>query len=579
MLGFGDVPGNSLIGWQSGAGTPSDFYAACYATSGQCYLLELYPYKRGTTAGTLLYVNPIGTKLIGYSATAVVNPNVGIVEVDYSDAGYTSPNLGQKQNIWFEGRASQPLHMQRTLPVTPEGSRRVLLAIVGIEIINSDGAMDSLLREYAIDGRQVMVKFGLKNSQAAYAGSAETQYQTFTTIYSGRAAEWKGTLDKVDITARDEAYRLAVPLQSSLYGGTGGADGSAALTGKPKPLTFGKCLNITPTLIDSSALVYQFHSRASQAVDAVYDRGAALTGPDADYANYAALTGATVTGGHYVTCLALGLIRVGSTPSGLLTADVRGDAQGGYPNDTFSIVKRILTDFAGLVDGVDIDSAGFSYMINTVTGEMGWYQDTNSILIEDAISQIAGHCSAWWGGLPNGAISVGRVESPDANAIAADLKFYDVIDAQIIEPQQNTFPPRFRQRVSYAKNWTVQGTDIAGSVTAARRQTLAQPYSVASSLNGNTQADFALAQDPPVLETLFTSQADAANEAARLINMLSGLTTSVQITQGPDGHFLRVGSTVQLTNQRINGGSPWLARVIGQDVDVQNRRVVTTLWG
>jgi hypothetical protein len=566
----GDVIGGGLIAWASGAGTPSDLYTAATATKGRCYLVELYPYQRGATTGARLFVRGIGTpeSLIAYSSPLAAN--TGIAEFDFSDARYVSPHASaSKPDTYFDPRVSQPIRLSRSLPLAPEGSRRVALEIGGIELLNPDGELDTVLDQYAIDGRKIVVKFG----------EATWNYQQFTAIYTGRAVSWKRDFETIEITARDEAYRFNVPLQSSLYSGAGGVNGTAQIQGKPLPVCFGQCTNITPVQIDPTNLVYQFHTRTVQSVDAVYDRGAALTGPDADYANYALLTAAVITAGHYVTCKALGLIRLASTPSGLVTADVKGDASGSYISTTFAIAKRILTDFAGVATS-ELDVPSFDTMTTNLAGAIGWYRSTEAITIEQALNEIVGHCSGWWGGLQSGLISVGRVEAPNSGQVAADWQDYDAKDAKIIDAPPGTFPPRWRQRVAYAKNWTLQrGEDLAASVTATRRQLLAEPYSVVSSISASAQSDYLLAQDPPVLETLYVSSADAQTEADRLISMFGVQRQTVDIVQGTDGHLINVGQTVQLTYPRINQSATWLARVVAQEIDAAKRTITSTLWG
>lgn len=567
-MNFLDPLGVVPLGWVEGAGEPSVFYAAANADGGQIYLVELYPYQRGATQAAQLDATPLGVDPIG--VVTGVQPDAGVVSVLYSDAGYTSPTGGEKESTWFEGRVLQPLRMSRTLPLTPEQPRRVALEIAGIEIINADGALDTLLREYAIDGRRVVVKLGARNYT----------YSQFTAVYSGRAVSWKGSFARVEVSARDEAYRLAVPLQSLLYGGTGGADGTATLTGKPKPICFGKCRNIDPPMIDPPNLVYQFHSRAAKAVDAVYDRGAALSF-DSDAANYAALIAVALTAGEYATCLALGLFRLETTPSGLVTADVRGDNHGAsYVDTTFPVAQRVITDFAG-ISTADIDTITFSVLGTEVTGPIGWWRGLDPISAEDAVSEIVGHCAAWWGATTDGKLTVGRVELPDSDNVALWLERYDVIDCQVIDSPPGALPPRFRQRVGYQRNWTVQRGDGLAEVgvDATRRQFLAEAQSVAAASDGDTLSDFLLAQDPEMLHSLFDVLADAQAEADRLISLFSTPRQTVLVEMGTGGHLGILGQTIALTYPRINGGNTWYARVIGMEVDAKRRRVNLICWG
>lgn len=505
-----------------------------------CYLVEISPKERGGSVATF----------------------------NYSDVGYTSPPIGTNTNIHFEARARQPLRLNRTLPVAPELGRRVATEIAGIELNNEDGGLDDLVLDYAIDGRRIRV----------LVGETDDQYDNFVPIFAGRGVDWFGDLRTVTINARDEAHRLDIPFQADLYEGTGGIEGTEELKGKCRPVTFGQCPNVLLELIDPTNLVYQFHHRQAQSVDAVYDRGAALT-PTADQANYADLIATVLSAGQYATCLALGLVRLETTPTGLVTADVKGDASGSYIDTTFPIAQRILTDYAG-ISTAEIETLAFAAMGAEVTGVIGWHQGLDSITCEQAMSEIVGHCAAWWGGTPTGPFTVGRVEEPDPAEVSLSLGMIDILDAEIIPAPPGAFPPRFRQRVAYNNNWTVQrGEDLAASVSAARRLQLAEPHSIATAEDLTTQDDFALAQDPDPLQSLFVNSADAEAEAQRLIDLLSVPRTTVLVPLKDGGYDAPLGATVDLTTPRINDGLIWYARVIGHEVDAGDNRVNLILWG
>lgn len=549
------------------AGARTPFVAATEADSGQTYLVVLQPYQIGATLAPKIRALPMGV-----APMCVITDNsalAGLVSLFYSDTGYISPSYGANADIWFEGRVTQPLRMTWMLPVVPEADRRVALEVTGLELINADGAMDTLVDRFDIAGRACTVLFGLKS----YA------FPDFTPIWSGRALRWSRDLSKLTIDARDSGYLLDVPLQTAFYDGSGGLNGTSALTNKPRPMCFGKCRNVTPQAVDPVNLVYQVHTRTIAGVDAVYDKGVALAST-ADYASYAALTAAVLAGGTYATCLAQGLVRLGSAPAGGVTMDVRGDAQGGYVSTTAAIARRLLTDFAG-VSAAALDTAAFAIFDTAVPGVIGWCQGSDqTIQVSDALSQLMGHCSAWWGALTDGRFTIGRVEAPSESGLTEEFQAYDIVDVEIIDPPDGAMPPRFRQRVGYQRNWTVQQpSELAGGVTAANVLALGQAYLVSVQANNNTQSDFLLAQDPPVLESLFDQAADAAAEATRLIGLLGVMRQAVRVRVTAVGHRIPRGSCVAVNAPRINGGNRWLARYIGADIDAGSREIDLILWG
>jgi len=547
---------------------PTAFETACYADTGHCFLIELYPAQLAATRDLRQFGQMIGVDMVGTIPDAGDQPAPDVVTLLFSDIGYVTPPGGTFGSEYFVGRAEQPLRLTRSLPVAPEGERNVASETVGIELQNNDGGLDDYLRQYTLDGRKVVVKFGLDT----YA------YSDFETIYSGRGTGWRGSQNRLSISARDESYRLDVTLQQSFYDGSGGVNGTSELAGKPLPLCFGKCLNVTPVFVDPTNLVYQFHARQAQAIDAAYDRGAALSF-DADVADYAALIARVIPAGYYATCKALGLIRLQTTPTGLVTADVKGDAVVSYINTTGAIMVRMMEDFVG-ISAADIYTAAFTALDVDVTGVIGWYRTSETIIAKDALSQLARHCAAWWGGSLDQQITVGRLEEPDETEPGIDFMSWDIQEAYYIDPPAGTSPPRGRQRVAYARNWTVQrGEDLASSVSAARRQFLAEAYSVVSSESPEAQYDFPNWQDVPVLESFFDQEADAQTECDRLIRMLGFQRQVVKVLMGPAGNLVEAGGMVSITHTRINGGDQWYARVIAEEVDGSADHANFVLWG
>jgi len=564
-MSFGEFAfGSEPFAHVSSPGAYSAAEQAARDDTGQSYLVELTPRALSQTLSSLFAV-PVAVDPFGY--VPLDDYSAGTTTLLYSDTGYLSGTTGTNANRWFEGRVTQPLKLARMLPVVPEQERRVALEIGSLEIINADGGLDDTIRSYSIDGRVVSVLFGKRTYQ----------YSQFTPVFTGRAQRWHGSFQRLTVDIRDEVYRVRVPISAAQYTGAGGVNGTADLKGKPLPVCFGKCLNVSPVLIDPTYLVFQFHSRTSQAVDAVYDRGSALSATG-DHATYAALIAASLSAGQYATCLALGLIRLYTTPSGLVTADVRGDASGSYVDTTFAVAKRMLTDFA-LIDSADIETAVFTYWDGVVLGTIGWFHGADSMMADEAISEVFAGAACWWGATPTGDFTAGRVDAPDEDAVAFTLAAYDVIDAEIVDPPAGSSPPRWKQRVGYQKNWSVQSSDIAAAVTAARRQFLVAEFRSVFSASGTILSDYALATDPDPLPSLWNDSTYAQAESARLLSLLGTGRTTVRVRLNEIGHLVRLGDTVSLTFPRINDGDEWFCRVIGIDVNARTRNIILTLWG
>ncbi|KKL24278.1 hypothetical protein LCGC14_2416890, partial [marine sediment metagenome] len=107
-----------------------------------------------------------------------------------------------------------------------------------------------------------------------------------------------------------------------VIGGVFGKDVAGDLKGKPKPVLYGVVQNIAPPLVNTSKLIYQVADATLNSVDAVYDRGVALT-DGGSYASEADLLndGLEPDPGEFKYYLVGGYFRIGSSPAGVITAD------------------------------------------------------------------------------------------------------------------------------------------------------------------------------------------------------------------------------------------------------------------
>jgi len=296
------------------------------------------------TDGPLADIEDIRVRLEGFGEVAVSFTYVMYV----ATAEFATQPNDNPPNWPFRGALQQPLNFKRSLlNGTDIGT---FASGDGVLIVdNTDAFYDFLIGQYAVDGRPIVVKIG----------RAGDLYANYLPIFVGKGFDWIISEATVTVTIRDNGYRLVVPAQPNIYGGTGGADGGADLANKRKPRAFGYLLNVSPPLVVPASLIYQINDGPVYAITAVYDRGAALT-IGTDYPTYAALLAAATAAGHYDTCLALGYFKLGSVPNGTVTADVSGDTTGGdFAFKAAAIVRRLVVGTAGLSDPQDLYSASF----------------------------------------------------------------------------------------------------------------------------------------------------------------------------------------------------------------------------
>lgn len=540
----------------------SAFLALISETGGDAqYLVEITAYRGGENRSGGLWTLTEGPMV---AVQGGVGSSAGQVELDYADRHWVGdPTDASKPNTYYEGRVTLPIRIDRSMPLLPEQARRVRRQFGTIEFANGDGSLDTIAKSYAVDGRTVRVLFG------PYMAA----YNEFRVIAEVVGEAWAPDNLTVRLSVRDRTYSLETPLQTNLYAGTGGAEGTSDVEGKPKPLLYGRCRNVTPTLVDPTNLVYQVHDGSVHAIDTVYDRGAELEFVE-DVSGYAALIATTIPAGKFGTAIDSGLIRLGSTPDGLVTADVRGSDEPNYQNTLDVIAVRILEDKHGL-SSTFVDEASFADAV-TIAGELGIYiPSTEKPSTGEVISRLVASAGAWWGTGRTGKVKAGKLIAPESVQAVFTFDTHNILS---LEPL--TAPvPRWRQRVGYQKNWTPQGGDIAGAVTAARRQFLAEPFRVVSDANATTQVRHLQALDPDPLESLYENEADASSLATEQLT-LHALDRRIFVIEVKRlAYQFDLGDVVSVEWPRLNLESGQNFVIIGITEDAATEIARLTLWG
>lgn len=423
-----------------------------------------------------------------------------------------------------------------------------------LTISNADADYDFLPLSYAIDGRPITIRVG--RPDRAYAETMPLAKLT--------ASGWNIDTDQISIDLEDLSYKLEVPMQPNTYGGSGGADGGTDLAGKRKPLVFGNARNISPVLLVPNLLIYQAHDGAMQSIDAVYDRGVALT-PAGEVADYAALAATSVSAGQFKTCLAAGLFKLGSSPSGTVTADVKGDATDGYLVRTADIVRWALRHRTVLSDPGDLSVASFDQVNAVQPAPIDYFLGPDDNLTVAAFIQaIMGGIGGWGGHRLDGTFEVRIFQAPSGAPVASFTRDDMIVDIKR-EPLPEAYrPPRWRWRVPYARCWTVQ-TDLAGAVTATRKAFVAEPYRLAEATSSTILTDHPFAQDRDPVQSYFSNASDAAAEATRLINLFKTTRAIYRMTLARRALRREMGDVIEVTHPRF---------------DLRSGRVMTILeWG
>lgn len=469
----------------------------------------------------------------------------------------------------FFGTLVQPLSFKRSIL----GSDIIGTFTSGVgelDLVNTDGGYDFLIQTFAIDGRPIVVKIGRE-------GDA---YDKFYTIFSGTASDWSVEEDAVRVTLVDNGYKLSVPSQSNLYGGTGGLDGTSDLVGKRKPVALGYVYNVSPPLAIPSSLVFQVNDGPVSAISAVYDRGIAIT-PGADYATSAALLAATISAGTFVTCIAEGLFRLNTSPTGTITSDVIGDNTGGIlASNAASIIRRIILRTQCLIDPADLSLPEFTLLNVLQPADIGyWISPDDTSTVADVMSNIMGSVGGWAGFKRNGKLEVGIFTTPTGDIPAA---FVDKTDIFVIKRENlptSLSPPPYRFRVAYQHNWTVQ-TDTAGGVSAARKGYLAESDRYAEAFDTSIQKDHPFARDRAPIASYFNLQADAQTEAVRLLALYRNSNRALyRFTLGLLPFSLDLGQIINVTYPRWDLTVGRNLRIVEMTENAQDNTIEVVAYG
>lgn len=489
-------------------------------------------------------------------------------EVFFADRTYISHDSDSPSEQWFKALLNWSFNYQAKLyqgnePGDGSGSR---IGYGNIDLINENGVVDILLN-YAWDGRTIRL----------YRGRRANAFSTFELIFVGTGAGIDWTDNGVTILLRDRQAPFAKTLARETYGGTGGPDGDASITGQAKPLAYGRCFNIPAKLIGFGSQIYQVGVGPLQSIDDVRDKGASLTFA-ADYPNYDSLLSATVGPGFYVTCLALGLVRLGASAAGTITADCHGLIVNGlYVETTASIAKAIAMTRLGVDNFSDDGLAGFDELDLLQPAPIGWFCDDDSVTVQTALDEILGGAGGFWFASPRGILTVGRLDEPSGTPILSlrERNFPNGIGRKGI-------PASYRRQVGWKKALQVQSPDeLREDIDDAARQLYGNEYRWAPEDRG---AAFTMHRYARQVQTrgLFALESDAQAEAIRLADIYQTERSFYSaVVEGVDPFSDILGETVEIRGwgvARIRASGQKF-RVIGMSYDDTQKELSLVLWG
>lgn len=480
-------------------------------------------------------------------------------DADPGDTSFTSSQTGEVWTIFssgspgaslvvandtgthYESRVQDSIRIERRI-VGRGGIGGLARSSASVALANADGGLDTLPRDYALDGRRARLLLGAPTDRRSDFGA----------VFGGYVMAARVGLSALQLDLSDSIARLEIPVHASTYAGTGGLEGGADLQGTPKPRGFGHVYNIAPPLVDAANLIYQVNDGPISDVPAVYDRGVPLT-----------KVAGTPAAGQYQVDTAAGTFKLGATPAGTVTCDALLDASGaGYVDKTGDIVLRLL-GIAGLTSD-EIDPTSFVNLNSVAPAEVGIWTGTEVRTIAELVDELLAGVGAFGGFNRRGAFAVQLVSTANRASAAT----YD--ESQILDIEEEPLPAGleptvWRVAVGWRRAWTVQ-SDLAASVSAAQRSFAARAVRVSAREDASIRSRYLLARAYEMLDSLYAQQADADAERDRLFALWSGQRRYFRVRVGAEGLARELGDIVTLKHRRFGLAEGRDGRVLAQRI-------------
>ena len=471
----------------------------------------------------------------------------------YSTQGFTTEPADTPSNQHFEGRIDTALSFSRSMFQQGVIGGKSIPSFGELRLANPDGALDDL-SGYAFDGRAVTIKLG----------AVDDAYSDYSTIFEGTADGIEFTDTDVVIRLRDFQETLTLPIQTTLYAGTGGNEGGADLKGTRKPLCFGRCLNVTPIMIDAATGLYQVHDGPINDVDALYVGGVG-------YTKVAAPPGAN----QYSVNVTTGVVTVNGGP---LTAQVTCDVQGSKPSTylvtTADIMDEIVQTYGGFSAG-DIDATSISDLNTANSATVGIYVDgKNEKTILSVLDELIASVGGFYGFNRSGKFEVGQIVAPTGTA-DGEYSETEILSLQRVP----THVASHRVTLGYEPNWTKQVEfQLAAGAASATRDFTAREFRHVTTNDAAVLTKHLNATELK-LNTLMDSSAAATTEAARLLVIYKADRDVYRVRLKVQPFTLHLNDVVQITFGRygLTSGKKFL--VVGLVEDADLNEIELELWG
>lgn len=504
-----------------------------------------------------------------YSDTTIVAEDSAAQTLCAATAPFINRSSDTPANQPFMPTLELSLRVDRSI-ARGDGYGGFAMNISELSLINADGEYDDDVDEGSINGQDIVISIGEMLKDDPHGAAVVAPFADFETVCTLKGQRWWVNRQRVTLEARDLAVVLDVPVQTSLYAGTGELEGGEEIKGRRRPYGDGEVFNATPTLVIAAEAVWQCNAGEVDEITAVRDGGIALEF-DADYGTVALLRAATLVPGEYATCNAEGYFRLGGSAIAQITCDFTG-----LNSTTADIIEAVALSSAGL-SASDLDAWAFEKLNVAQPADVNYYLDSSqSETCAEMFTKLMGGIGGWWQFTTLGKLQVHRFEAPEEIA----SEYYDtngyIRDIDRIALPEAIDPPPRRRRVAYGRNFTVQATGLYGQVSEddpAFADRLGKAYLLASTSDDDADiilADYPYAPDPDPVEAYFVDEADAQDEADRLLALYSSGFKPYRFTVKNALFLHQLGEVVNVTDSRLGLSDGKFVRLVEVNDDLRD---------
>jgi hypothetical protein len=358
----------------------------------------------------------------------------------------------------------------------------------------------------------------------------------------------------------------------------GSLEGDSSIAGTPKPRALGIKRQVTGKLVDPQRLVYQLNDGSMQGIDACRDEGTTITfGVD-----LVDIYSASPAPGTYNTSLAKGLARLGSSPIGQITWDIRGDNSGplGYQSTAAGINRKLATQWGGKNDPSDLDTVAYANLSALQPAATGLYYDTD-VSVDVAMDDAMKNAACWWAPTRTGIITVGRIDPPENQVATVYLTDNDLGDPDVTGSGGSSTldigtPIGVRVGrvvLGYRPYQTVlTGTQSAQALPLATRNDFAQPYRLVYSDVPQSDPNYSPDSDTLTIVTGIDDPVAAQVECDRQLALwkVDRRVRSMTIDTGILSYYIGTVFNVTLPRYDLTSGKNLTAVGVAEDMGAQS---------